>query len=324
MKRHYQQLTSQERDQMAVWLAEGHGVREIGRRLDRCASTISREVERNGPRIRRRAYLSQAAQRRSEQRRRVTHQRARLKEEGLRQYVMTRLRRGWSPELIAGRLREEVSGLRISHEAIYQWLYADQPGAVRYLPRHHRRRKRKPYRKKPVRCSIPHRVSIDERPQEIATRQEAGHWELDTAFFHHCPSLLVVMTERKTRFTQLAKLPAPTAEALWRATVQRQRRIPRALRKSFTYDNGRENTRHMRINTELGTTSYFCHPGCSWEKGTVENTIGLLRRLLPKSTSLEHLPDEVIARVERWLNTRPRKCLGFKTPKEAFIKECCT
>jgi IS30 family transposase len=320
----YRQLTSQERDLLGILLAEGHTRAEIGRRLGRSRSTISREIRRNGPRIRKCHYLPHKAESRATKRRQATYGLHKMRDGRIREYVTTGLKSGWSPEIIAGRLSIEQPALRISHETIYQWIYREGRDYRQYLTRRHRRRKRKGEGKKVHIFNIPHRVSIDQRPESIATRTEAGHWEVDTAFFHCCKNVLQVMAERKTRYTMITRLKEITSKEMRTALLKRHEVTPVHLRKSFTYDNGRENVCHFFVNLELGTKSYFCHPGRSYEKGTVENTIGVLRRWLPKKARFGEVPDERLQNIEDWLNNRPRRCLGFKTPREAYEAERCT
>ncbi len=159
--------------------------------------------------------------------------------------------------------------------------------------------------------------TIKERPKEVQLRQEPGHWETDTAVSRQSLSALQVSVERKTRLSKLAKLLRKGAHPMNIALTMRLRRYPNWFRTSITYDNGSENTEHIRTNKILGTRSYFCEPFHSWEKGTVENTIGLVRRFFPKKTDFAKVSKNRINAVERWLNNRPRKCLGFLTPLEA-------
>ncbi len=321
----YRQLTAQERDLIGVWLAEGRKIAEIARQLGRSKSTISREIRRNGPRIQKRKYLPHKAQERSEKRRQSSYaDRSRMDDKRTHNYVTDRLKRGWSPELIAGRISIDRAGLSISHEAIYRWIYSEGKEYISFLTRKHRRRWRKGDGRKPHKYNIHQRVSIDDRPEAIGTREEAGHWEVDTAFFHHCQEVLQVMAERKTRYTMLTKLKDIAAQEMRQAMVTRHTHTPKSLRKSFTYDNGRENTCHVFINTQFGSRSFFCNPGHSWEKGTVENTIGIIRRFLPRKTKFSAVSVQQIKIIEDWLNDRPRKCLGFKTPREAYSAERCT
>lgn len=324
MREPYRQLTSQERDLLAMMLAKGCTKADIARRLGRHRSTISREICRNGPRIRKKDYLSNKAQNRSNLRRKSSRRVGRLRDERVLDYVKAKIKQKWSPEIISGRIRKEKPGLSVSHETIYRWIYEDGMEYIGCLERRHRKRRKKGEGKKRHKCNIPQRIGIGDRPEIVNRRGEAGHWETDTAFFEHCDSVLHVMVERKSRVAKLTKLKDITAEETRNAMIRRHKHTPKHLRKSFTYDNGRENVCHVMVNNELGTKSYFCNPGHSWEKGTVENTIHLIRRFFPKKTNFEEVTEHEVKKVENWLNDRPRKCLNFMTPREAVKLDCCT
>src|SRR3989338_6975052 len=165
---------------------------------------------------------------------------------------------------------------------------------------------------------IPRRVSIDQRPKHIDKREQIGHWESDTVISRVSKASLVVILERKTRYTKLAKVKAKHARPVSSAINRRLGRLPQYARKTITYDNGSESVEHKRINKILGMRSYFCNPYHSWEKGSVENTIGLIRRFLPKKTDIAKITKEQVKQIENRLNHRPRKCLNFKTPYEIF------
>ncbi len=324
MPKTYKHLTVEERDILAVLKSQGQSLREIAKTLERSPSTLCRELKRNAPPVNTGYYLPHKAQERADKRNRETHRRRRLKTDRIRRYVETHLALGWSPELIAGRLTREHLGLRISHEAIYQWIYQDATPLIAFLVRNHRRRKHRGYSRKHKKSHIPHRVSIQERPAEVLKRHQIGHWETDTISCRKSYQAVQVSVERKARYAKLAKLKAKTSRAMSVALTRRLSRYPAPLRRSITYDNGPENAEHMRTNQILGTASYFCEPFHSYERGTVENTIGLVRRFLPKKTNLATISQERLTKIESWLNTRPRKCLGFKTPAEVFNAECCT
>lgn len=318
MAKPYKHLTSNERDLLCVLKSKGKSLREIARVLGRDPGTISRELKRNAPPIRTGYYLAHKAQARSSERARVSRTHKRLKNERIRRYVGRRLAGGLSPELIAGRLKLLYPGLSISHEAIYQWIYAEARDFIPLLLRAHRNRKRRGYSRRHKKTHIPERVSIQKRPAQILRRKKVGHWETDTAVSRQSLAALQVSVERKTRFTKLGKLSRKGAHQMSVALTRRLSRYPKNMRLSVTYDNGSENTEHTRTNRILGTRSYFCEPFHSWERGTVENTIGLVRRFFPKKTDFANISKNKIKSVERWLNHRPRKCLGFKTPAEVF------
>ena len=324
MPKTYKQLNANERDILAVLKSRGKSLREIAEVLKRSPSTLSRELKRNAPPVYTGYYLSHKAQERAERRKHESHRRPRLKNDFIRQYVEKCLRLGWSPELIAGRLPIDHPGQSVSHEAIYQWVYQEATPLIPSLVRAHRKRKYRGYSRKHKKSHIPGRISIKERPESVLKRLQIGHWETDTISCRKSLQAVQVTVERKARYAKVAKLKSKSARAMRIALTRRLSRYPIELRLSITYDNGSENAEHMRANKILGTRSYFCEPFHSYERGTVENTIGLVRRFLPKKTNLATISQDHLTKIEYWLNHRPRKCLGFKTPAEAFKAECCT
>jgi IS30 family transposase len=230
----------------------------------------------------------------------------------------------WSPELIAGRLSVDHPDLKISHETIYQWLYHEGREYIRYLTKKRRYRRSRKYSLKGGTNPIPSRVMIDQRPAFVNERQEAGHWEVDLVESWLKRGGLQVLCERKTRYTLLNKMNSLKGIEARSLLLERMQLLPASIVKTLTYDNGPENTYHKFVNNRLGTQSYFCHPYHSWEKGTVENTIGIIRRFYPKGTNFMEVQEKEVKNLENWLNNRPRKCLAFKTPSEAFNLECCT
>lgn len=323
-KRTYRHVTKEERDLIAVLTSEGKSLRDIARTLGRDPGTISRELRRNAPPIHRGYYLPHRAHARYLDRNRERARRLRLKGPRVRWYVRARLQAGWSPELTAGRWSHLHSEQPISHEAIYQWIYAEAKEFIPCLVRAHKKRQRRGYSRKHQKSHIPDRIPITERPREVAGRRVAGHWEADTAVSRQSKAALQVAAERKTRLTRLTKLERKGAHEMRVGLTRRLSRFPKRLVRTITYDNGSENTDHGTTNEVLGTRSYFCAPFHSWEKGTVENTIGLVRRFLPKKTDFATVSSKDLQKIERWLNHRPRKCLNFRTPAEAFRDECCT
>lgn len=318
MPRSYKQLNGEERDRLSLLKIQGKSLRAIAGVLGRDVSTISRELKRNA-RPFHGDYLAHRAQESADARKAVAHERERLRKPGLKAFVRRMLRRGWSPERISGRLK--VLGMEsISHEAIYAWVYADSRDLVPCFARAHRRRQRFGHTKKHRAWHIPSRISISQRPEHVKLREEPGHWECDTIMGQDNASALRILVERKTRYTHLSKLPAKTAAHMRKSITKVLRGYPEHLRRTITYDNGSENTHHLEINKELGTKSYFCAPMHSWEKGSVENTAGLVRRRLPKKTDFKLMSEGQIRKTERWLNALPRKCLGFKTPTEARLE----
>ena len=317
MSKPYKHLTNHDRDLLSVLKSKGQSVRKIAKVLQRSPATISRELKRNAPPVHTGYYLAHKAHDRAVNRAVASRTHERLKNDKIRKYVKRRIKHGWSPELVAGRLKKLHPELSISHEAIYQWIYADARELIPSLVRANRNRKRRGYSRRHKKTHIPARISIKERPEQVQSRQEPGHWETDTAVSRQSLAALQVSVERKTRLTKIAKLLRKGARPMSTALTRRLSRLPKWFRLSITYDNGSENTEHLRTNKVLGTKSYFCEPFHSWEKGTVENTIGLVRRFFPKKTDFAKVSKNRINSVERWLNHRPRKCLGFLTPLEA-------
>lgn len=311
----YTHLTKEERDRLAVLRSRGWKLRKIADKLGRNIGTLSRELRRNKANG---TYLPHKAQERAERREIEGHKSKRLKTYALQHDIERLVMEGWSPEIIAGRFKEENGDKAvISHEAIYQWVYASAPHLIGYLPRAHKERYPKNSgRSKGLR--IPDRVSIKDRPKSVENRKEPGNWETDLIVSKASRKALQVCAERTSRLTRIKKLENKTATQSRKALENILKGYPKRLRRSITYDNGLENIEHGKLNKAIGTRSYFCEPYHSWEKGTVENTNGLIRRFLPKKTDFAKISEERIAEIEHWLNNRPRKCLGFKTPAEVF------
>lgn len=314
----YRHLSKEERDLIAVLKAQGCSLREIGEKLGRDKGTISRELRRNAPDIYKGYYLSHKAQERARGRWVTAHIRARLKSPAIQAYVVQGLKAGLSPELIAGRLPLDQPGVRISHEAIYQYIYAECRELIRYLVRHNKKRRCRGHSRKHQQSHIPNRVSIAARPALVAQRERAGDWEADTVISRQSKAALQVLGDRASRLVRIRKIRQTTSAAVRQAISGILGAYPVDLRHTITYDNGHENVEHEWINKKLGTMSFFCNPYHSWEKGTVENMIGLIRRYLPKRTNFSKITEDRIAEIEDKLNSRPRKCLAYRTPYEVF------
>jgi transposase, IS30 family len=318
MKQSYKHLSLAEREEIAVWKVEGLSMREVSRRLDRDVSSISRELKRNAPPLRPGRYLPARAHLRSTQRNQLSRTHLRLKNPEIRCLVLRKLQQGLSPEQIAGQLRQEKSKLSISHEAIYQFIYSEARNLIPLLARSHRKRLQRWHSHKHRKSHIPQRTPITQRPAIVQTRRQFGHWEADTIISRKSKASLLVMVERKSRLVKLAWLPQKSASKTRAAINRRLTLFSKGLRRTITYDNGSENIEHLQVNNLLGTRSFFCLPFHSWEKGTVENTNGLVRRFYPKKTDFANITRAQVRRVERILNSRPRKCLRFKTPEQVF------
>lgn len=316
MAKKYRHLSLREREKIAIWKARGDSLRRIARRLGRSHSSLSRELKRH----RRNTSSGYSPS--------LAHEKARTKRGGIggrvlkgpeiRSYVREKILLGWSPELISGRLSLEKPGLKISYESIYRYIYFKARDLISFLPRRHKFRYPRHGLKK-RRTVIPGRTPLSRRPAVIGTREQFGHWESDAVVSHASLDVLNVLVERKSRFVKITKLKRNTAMETSGAIVGRLERYPDKARRSLTYDNGSENVLHQSVNRLLGTRSYFCEPYHSWEKGTVENTNGLIRRYIPKRTSLAKWTEGQIQAIEDRLNNRPRKCLGYRTPREVFL-----
>ncbi len=320
----YVRLSASEREEVSRLLVEGVRPADIARRLGRHRSTISRELRRNGGSAPR--YRAPAAQDRAD---RIAHiprkPHALDGNDALRQYVLAHLRSRWSPEQIAQRLPVEYpddARMRISHEAIYEWIAVQPRGTLkRELARALRRgravrkhRSRIPER----RGKIPAMVSIEERPPEVSERQVPGHWEGDLIVGKRNRSALGTIVERTTRFTLLAPLASKEASEVRRSFARKVHDLPTGLRRSLTYDQGKEMAEHERFTVATGIRVYFAHPHSPWERGTNENTNGLLRQFFPKGTDLSAVSRREVRKVQDLLNGRPRKVLNWRTPAEAF------
>jgi len=322
MERTYKQLNIRERELLSILRGKGKSLREIAKILKRSPATVSREFQRNAPEINRGYYLPHRAQERYESRNRFSRAHARLKNPKVWTLVRRKLKHGWSPEIIAGWLKDRYPELFASHETIYQWIYRHERRWIAVLVRSHRRRLPRGHSHHHRKLHVPERISIKERPKSVLARHRIGHWEADTMTSRKSPQALQVTVERKSRYSKLTKLSRKVSRHMSAALNRRLSRYPQSVRRSITYDNGPENHEHMRTNRILGTRSYFCEPFHSYEKGTVENTIGLVRRFFPKKTDFAIISKNRIKKVEYWLNHRPRKCLGFKTPAAVFKNHC--
>ncbi len=320
-------LSLADREEIMVGLARGESYRVIGARLDppRPASTVSREVRRNGPRGRYRALRAQAL---AEERARRPKTAKLAGSEELRDWVQLHLEMKWSPEQISARLAAEFPGrleMRVSPETICQSLYVQGRGALRReLAKSLRtgRALRKPRRKDGERRGkIPGMVNISERPAEAADRAVPGHWEGDLLIGAAGRSAIGTLVERTTRFTMLVPLPGGyDAPAMAEALTPVIAGLPAALRRSLTWDQGREMKAHAQIAVAADCEIYFCDPHSPWQRGSNENTNGLLRQYFPKSTPLAGHSPAHLAAVADELNGRPRKTLGWKTPAEALAE----
>jgi len=302
--------------------AQRKGIREIARILKKAPSTVSRELSQKRPRGFWRWDCWSKARYSFEQRKhhyRKARQRLRLKSPKLREYVEEQLADHVSPELISLRLKHLKGELQISHQAIYEWIYHDRSNLKDCLVRKGKRGTRGGKRgKKRViegRRSIEHRLSI------VANRARFGDWEGDTVVSRKCKPCVIGIRERKSRFIQFYKIPDATARSGFNGFLTAFRDIPSELRHTLTLDNGGENARHFQLEERLKLQVYFCHPYASWERGSIENANGFLRRYFPKGTDFRNVSSQQIAAVVAKHNHRPMKCLKGRTPFEVFMEQ---
>ena len=299
--------------------AEGRSCRAIARQLRRAPSTISRELRRYSEDVGAwRPHLAEAAYRRRRQRPAVLET-----DPALAAYVADRLAEGWTPEQIAGRLKRGIErGLRaLCAETIYVWIYRAGQKAQklgRFLVRRHGRRRRAAARAS--RDRITDKTHISERSAAANAREEAGHWEADLVICKRARPVLV-LHERKTRLTLMTRLAGKTAGETVAALMAMLRRLDARMRASVTFDNDTCFARHAVLRSWLSATTYFCDAYASWQKGGIENINGRVRRWLPRGTDLDELSEQDIQEIAMTLNLTPRKCLGYRTPLEAFSKE---
>lgn len=308
------QLTRAERDRIAQLLERGFDRQEIAAVLARTPSTIGREQERNSTGG---EYLAAQAQVRSEQRRRQPRRR-KMDDPELNAAVRRGLAQGWSPEQIAGRLRQEHPGdpaWRICAQTIYTWIAGD-PQREHWESFLRRRGKRPSRRRKP--SENPARTRIAERPACVEERSRLGDFEGDTVLGPPGTGGLVTLVDRRSRLTLLAKIASKDADRVHGKVKQRLRELPAQKRHSLTLDHGTEFARCRRLEKHLGVAIYFADPGCPYQRGTNENTNGLLRQYYPKGTDFRDISHHTVRLVENLINNRPRACLGFHTPAEVF------
>lgn len=316
-------LTLAEREEISRGLVAGHSIRSIAASLGRAPSTISRELTRNGGR---RGYRANQADQTAWDR---SHRPKRCKlvaNRALACIVAKKLGKFWSPEQIAGWLKHtypDDENFQVSHETIYRSLYIQTRGALKKeLLQHLRRtrvmrRSRHHTQKTADHGRITNTVSISERPAAVEDRAVPGHWEGDLLIGSKS-SQIATLVERQTRFVMLAKVTSKDTETVINTLIKQAHKLPTELYKSLTWDRGKEMADHQRFSLDTNTQVYFCDPRSPWQRGSNENTNGLLRQYFPKGTDLSVHSQAKLNAVARQLNARPRKTLNFETPAERF------
>jgi len=323
----YKRLENQERESISRGLAQRRTIRDIAREIGRSPSTVSREIKRNSGKTGYRAFsASRRASMASASRRKGKSKIARQID--LQKYVIEKLKEEWSPQEISERLKKEYSWdmtMQVSHEAIYQYIYVLPRGElkqtlIKALRQEHKYRRAKKARKPDEnRGKIANMLSIEERPAEVADRTVPGHWEGDLILGKYKRSALGTLVERTTRYTILVPLgDQKDALNVREAYAEAFKKVPNELRKTLTYDQGKEMSQHEKFTVDTGIQVYFAHPGSPWERGTNENTNGLIRQYFPKGTDFSKVTEKEIMEVQRKLNDRPRKALDYNKPNEVI------
>lgn len=328
----YQHLSLEEREKLYALKSQGISLREIGRILNRSDATIGRELKRNKTGIGKRSneylifqYVPCKAHAKALRRGTKQRTKAPLKETLIWLYVREHLREpfNWTPEEISGRLPKAHPCKSICTEAIYQYIYSRQGKRYKFwelLPNARKKRMKRGGRSVQRASKIPNAVSIDQRPEAVDRRERVGDWETDNVIGCQTDkTALSVTVERLTRMTILS-LIGRSADSKTQSLINRLSGFPEKIRLTLTADNGAENTNHQEIGNNLGLDVFFCHAYHSWEKGTVENTNGRIRRVIPKGLSLDDLTEGRIEELEYRLNSTPRKCLNYLTPYEKMLE----
>lgn len=321
----YGHLSIDERESIMKMVAQGYSFGEIAERLGRHKGTISREWRRNISSTGQ--YQPHLAQRYYQRRRAAAKEPYRLEEDGrLRRYVRSKLQRYWSPEQISGRIQKEYQ-IVISPVTIYSWIYRNrEPGdeLYKYLRQSHRRR-RKRRGSQERRGQIPDRRMIDKRPKVVNERKRIGDWEGDTVEGSKGSGYITTHVERKARYTVAVKVEDKSADTVTQATLKAMKKLPPEKVKTITFDNGKEFAGFKQLERGLKIRSYFAWPYHSWERGTNENTNGLLRQFFPKGMDFRQVHQPELDKAVDLLNNRPRKCLNYRTPTEVFWSKpmCC-
>ena len=327
----YRRLSDNEREEISRGLALRNTQKSIANRLGRDPGTISREINRNSGTSGYRAFSAGCRAQSSASMRRSGTRRLR-NEEQLQTYVLAGLQKRWSPREIVKRMKIEYphnEDMRISHEAIYQYIYVLPRGSLKQALIHGLRQERKHRQKQggrkgtsaETRGKIADMLSIEERPTEVADRTVPGHWEGDLIMGKHKRTALGTLVERTTRYTIMVPLGRQKdAVSVRKAYAKALRTVPKELAKTLTYDQGKEMSEHTLFTIDTGIQVYFAHPASPWERGTNENTNGLIRQYFPKGTAFDKVSTKEIKRVQRQLNDRPRAVLNYYKPDEVFNK----
>ena len=312
------QLTAAERDRIAQLVHQGANQKEIATAIGRSPATVSRELQRNREGEN---YHACQAQRRTEARRSERPLSRKLDDPEINQAVRRGLAQSWAPEQISGRLKRDHDGnprLSVSAPTIYAWIETDEDRT--HWSSFLRRRGKRPYR----RTKAPEAAAcsrIADRPEVIESRLRLGDFEGDTVLGPAGTGGIVTLVDRKSRYTIITKIQSKDADHVHGRIKDRLKQLSADLRRSITFDNGTEFARCLRLEKHLGMKLYFADPGCPYQRGTNENTNGLIRQFFPKGTDFRSITHNEVQDAEILLNNRPRECLGFRTPNEVFFEQ---
>jgi len=316
----YNHITLNERIMLSALKRKGFTQAEIARELGKNQSSVSRELKRN--KAKNTSYHAGHATRKYYQRKKVAAQILKRIENNvwLQRHIEENIKEYWSPEQIAGRARKEHN-IIVCHETIYKYIYNERPEWKKYLRQKKGKYRRRYGRKKLVKQrEKAKKRSIEIRPEIVEQRGRIGDWEGDTIIGGEKTQRLLTHVERRSGYLLADKLNVVTAEIIRSTTAKRFRSLPRTKRFTITYDNGTEFSDHEMIEKKAKVTVYFAHPYCSGERGTNENTNGLLRQFFPKKSLFEGITKNKLKKITKLINYRPRKRLGYLTPHEVFIK----
>lgn len=326
MEMRYHHITSEERIKIETLRREGFNNSEIARRIGKHRSSIARELERNFAHLWSATYKAREAERRCKQVRHNANKTHRKIVPGshLEIEILRGLSKSWSPEQIAGRLKKDNNErILVCHETIYRYIYYEKREYIHHLRQGHKRRYRRRYGTKirEKRREELKKKRIDARPKIVEKRERLGDWEGDTIVGQEKTTHLLTYVDRKSGYLLLNLLPQATAQMTRHITTQRFASLPKTKRHTITYDNGVQFAEHQTLERDLKIDIYFAHQYRSWERGTNENTNGLVRQFYPKRSPFKGITKKQIKHVEKLINTRPRKRLGYATPQEVFLTD---
>ena len=307
-----------ERENISIFSTLKFSKRKMAKELGRSPSTITREFKKGV--VFKGQYFAVTTQKNIDDKKKRARRKRKTDNLEAQKYIREKIKPPflWSPEIISFKMKEDL-GISIGKDSIYAFVY-ENPELTQYLAKRHHGKKPHSKNKKKERTHIPNRTGIEERPEKANKREEFGHFEADTIVSRESLVALLVVIDRMTRKVKIKKLARNTAELASSSIIFALQMYNVIQLLTITYDNGSEFCWHEKVNNELNMLSFFCNPYSSWEKGTVENINGLIRRFFPKKTDFDTITDEEIQQVEDWINNRPMKVLGYKSPNEKYAE----